>query len=311
MVRRIPAPLLPTKLHDPTGLDAAERRAIAEFRRRLKAVADRVIAIMDRLTYTTYVTNAVRYTYDLRPELLDFMLGEIGESVDDLLLGDTSNMSTWFFDAYVSPAYVRGTAQAFSNLAHQSPTYRAGARSVRDILQLPQFRTRIGLLRGRVFEQMKGLAGDVKASMSRVLTDGLARGKGPRDVARTLRTEAGLSAARAERIARTEMNTALKRARLDEADDAAEQYGLVTKQMHVSALSPTTRRTHAARSGNLYTTDEIRDWYSHSGNSINCKCTQVEVIVGDDGQPLVPTIAKRVKAARDNFESEHGSLDDE
>ena len=65
--------------------------------------------------------------------------------------------------------------------------------------------------------------------------------------------------------------------------------------MHMSALSPSTRATHAARHARLYTSDEVRDWYSRDGNSINCKCGQVEVLVDDEGNPVVPAIVERVR----------------
>ena len=303
MMARIPQ--IPTNHADPTGLDPAERAAIAEFRRRFNEIARRVIAIVDTLTYSVITVNASRYVYDLQPATVAYVISNINDVIDDVLDEDSTDDTTWFFESYVKPAYVKGTAQAFSNMSKQSPVYKAGARSVRDIVQSDPYRRRIALVQAREFELMKGVIGDTKSGLARVLTDGLARGNGPREVAKAIRTETGMSIARSERIARTELTTALKRARLDESDEATEKYGVEFKQMHMSALSPTTRRSHAARSGNLYTSAEVREWYSHSGNAINCKCTQIEVMVGDDGRPLVPTIGARLKAARERYEADN------
>ncbi|MDX7019109.1 phage head morphogenesis protein, partial [Klebsiella aerogenes] len=79
---------------------------------------------------------------------------------------------------------------------------------------------RMALVRARVFEEMKGLSGQVKADMARILTDGIARGLNPREVAINLTNQAGIETRRANRIARTEIPSALRRARLDEADEA-------------------------------------------------------------------------------------------
>ncbi len=106
----------------------------------------------------------------------------------------------------------------------------------------------------------------------------------------------GIEQGRANRIARTEITTALRRARWDEHDSASDDLGLNVMLLHLSALSPTTRQTHALRHGKLYTSEEVRDWYSINGNAINCKCSQVTVLVDEKGVPLnssVIDIAKK------------------
>ncbi|HGN2032664.1 TPA: phage minor head protein, partial [Proteus mirabilis] len=118
------------------------------------------------------------------------------------------------------------------------------------------YQLRMALVRARVFEEMKGLSGQVKADMARILTDGIARGLNPREVARNLTNQAGIETRRANRIARTEIPSALRRARLDEADEAKKILNLETREIHISALSPTTRANHAARHGKMFTSDE-------------------------------------------------------
>mgnify|MGYP003579840847 CR=1 FL=1 len=109
----------------------------------------------------------------------------------------------------------------------------------------------------------------------------------------------GMETRRANKIARTEVPMALRRARWDEKDQAAEDYGVQSKLMHMSALSPTTRATHAARHAKLFTSDQVRDWYSQDGNAINCKSSQVEELVDNAGKALVPAIQER---ARKNYQ---------
>ncbi|EJO9495211.1 minor capsid protein, partial [Cronobacter sakazakii] len=158
------------------------------------------------------------------------------------------------------------------------------------------YQSRLILVRAREFEEMKGLSNQIKADLSRVLTDGIGRGLNPREVARNITAQTDIERSRANRIARTEITTALRRARWDEHDQARNDLGLNVMLLHMSALSPTTRRTHALRHGHLYTSDEVREWYSINGNAINCKCTQVTVLVDEKGVPLnssVIDIAKK------------------
>lgn len=287
------APILPANPKDPTGVDRLERAAINDFDKRFRNIRNGYIAALNRIPASPVVNE--KYAFNLDPALLSAMFGSLDTMVDEELMeGGEENL--WFFNAYVSKAYQRGTAQEFANLSQQSPVYHAGQKSLSDIVMSEPYRRRIALVKAREFEEMKGLAGGVKPLLNRILADGIARGKNPRDIAKEITAATGqIDDVRARRIARTEITTALRRARMDEADDATERYGIQTMQMHMSALSPTTRITHASRHGTLHTTEEQRDWWSEDANSINCKCSTVAVMVDDDGKPLVPAIVDRAK----------------
>ena len=297
---RARAPILPASPADPTGVDRIERGAMLEFGRRMRKIRQAYIDGLGRIPAALSVNK--RYAYELDPLLLSSILSMAGRAVDDMLL-QGGEQSVWFFQAYVSTAYQRGTAQAFANLAQQSPAYAGGQESLASIIRSEPYRRRIALIAAREFEEMQGLAGNVKANMARILTDGIGRGQNPRVIAKALTEQAGIESRRANRIARTEITMALRRARWDESDEAAERYGLSMRLMHISALSPTTRASHSARHSKLYTSDEVRDWYSQGAESINCKCSQVEVLVDADGKPLVPTIIERAKSTKTKMEA--------
>lgn len=286
------APILPGNPLDPTGVDNLERGAMREFNRRMKLIREGYAEALARIHAERAVRG--RYTYRLDQALLSSIFADTGSLVD-AVLSSGGERELWFFESYVSVAYQRGTAQEFANLAKQSPAYKAGRNSLQDLLRTERYRARVALVRARQFEEMKGLGGQVKSDMARILSEGMGRGKGPRAIGKDLTEQAGIEARRAYKIARTEITTALRRARLDESDAAAEDYGVQSKQMHMSALSPTTRLTHARRHARLFTTNEQRDWWASSGNSINCKCSTVSVLVDDDGKPLVPAIVERAR----------------
>lgn len=294
-------PLLPLKPADPTGADYLERQAMAALRERVRQCVKSFVEIIDRIpsepapeVSPNVVTINQRYVYLLDSYALARYLSDASDAIDQILL-EGGRESVWFFEAHVYEAYIRGARQEYTNLARQSQAYKAGTGRFRDLLNSAPYRRRIALVASRQFEEMQNLGANIKADMSRILTNGIGRGMNPLDVAKQLTDATGMEIGRANRIARTEITTALRRARWDEHDDAMERYGVQTMLMHYSALSRTTRISHAERHGNLYTSEEVRDWYSEGANSINCKCTQISVMVDENGDPLAPSIIERAR----------------
>lgn len=296
------AAILPPRPHDPTGLDRVERGAINEFARRFTHIGKEYAKLIDRIPSQPVVNR--RYIFDVDQDLIASLLAQGDLFIDSILL-EGGEYGLWFYADYVEKAYVTGLMSEWRNLAHQSEVYAAAAPSPQALLHQAAVRHRMGLVQARQFELMKGVTGRIKADLARVLTEGIANGKNPKDIAKRIHEETGLGAKRSETIARTEIPTALRRARWDEHEAAKENYGLRTMLMHFSALSPTTRMHHAARHGKLYTTEEVQDWYSVDANSIRCKCTQVSVMVDEKGQPLNDRVAKRAGELRKRFEEEN------
>lgn len=262
------APILPSNIGDPTGTDPKVRQATAEFKRRIRLCRRAYLDLLERIEFDTITTNAVRYEFRTLPNILAQLLEETGRLVDQFLGADT--LRNWFTVDYVIPAYEKGSGAAWRNLGVQSTEYAALRPTLTSLLQSAPYQNRIGLIRAREFELMKGLSANVKQGLSQQLTAGLAQGIGPREIAKNITAQTGIEERRAERIARTEVNQALRTARMDETQDASGRLGIRVKVMHLSALSPTTRATHAARSGQLYTVQEERDWFAEGGNAINC-----------------------------------------
>lgn len=295
--RRPKAPLLPRNQLDPTGTDGLERRAMAEWKRRLRAVARAGIKRLEQVPVSEITVNR-RYQFLLDQQQLQILFEDLDALVEDILL-EGGRDAPWLYEAYAGVAYQRGTAQEYANLAHQSPVYKEGRRGLQFLIRSPAYGRRIALVRARVFEEMADLAGDAKAALGRTISDGIGRGKGVAEISKNIRKNVAMTQSRADRIARTEVTTAFRRARMDETEAAEEEYGLRTKQMHLSALSASTRRSHAARHALLYTVEQQREWWAVDANSINCKCSTVTVLVDAKGSPLVPGIVER---ARRNYE---------
>lgn len=287
-------PILPSNYHDPTGADSLERKAMKDFARRMKKVSKIYRDALGKLS-TSPAVNA-KYEYLLNPSILSIILADASYLVDQVLL-EGGEYNLWFYE-YVDLAAEKGTGQAFANLSRQSPVYAAGRESLAAILINEPYQRRMAFVNARIFEEMKGLSSEVKRDMARVLTDGVGRGLNPREVARNLTKQIGIERRRANRIARTEIPTALRRARWDEAEESMSELGLNIMLLHLSALSPTTRQEHALRHAHTYTVVQVRSWYAIDANAINCKCGQIEILVDADGKPLYPSV---IEMARKEF----------
>lgn len=290
---QIRPPIFPTSLTDPTGTDRLERGAIRSLDNRFSKAVQVYKRVLSRIPLRIAINR--KYVFELDPSVLNSLLEQASIEIDSIFL-EGGPQDLWFFQQYASVAAVRGAAQQFANLSQQSPVYAAGRGSAINIINSEPYRRRLTILQSRMFEEMKGIGGNSKTALSRALTDGLARGLNPKEISDNIFNSINITRSRARRVARTEITMALKRARWDESDDAYDLYALNTKEMHLSALSPTTRKTHAARHGRLYSRDQMREWFSVDANAINCKCSSVSVMVDSKGKPIVPGLRERAKA---------------
>lgn len=292
----MPLPIIPRNIKDPTGQDSRERKAIADFERRLKEIRKGVLDILAKnpptvVTINSLVINQTFYDFNVSNEAMDLIALDIDNLVDRILT-DGGSAQLWFMVSYVTPAYQQGTGQTHANLAIQSGAYKADKPLLTDVLNSDPYRRRLGYVRARVFEEMKGFSADVKKQLSTTLMDGMAQGINPLTIAENITKATDTNIARSRRIARTEITTALRRSRLDEAEHAVKTLGLMIRMMQLSALSATTRASHAARHAKLYTIEAVRVWMSTSPNMINCKCSFTEVLVDANGKPETPKVIK-------------------
>lgn len=293
-------PILPRSTSDPIAQNARIRRAEADFKARLAQLSAAVERLyMPALVGGSQLVRVTNRQYDflLDPSVLNMLGAELQRTAERLFLEGGPD-ALWYSLEYVLPAYAQGTAQQLANLGQQSPVYAASRPNLQALVETPAYQRRIGYLRARQFELMEGFTGDVVKSVAIKLSDGMAQGLNPREVARTLASEVRGQQYRANRIARTEIGNALRQARMDESDQAYRELGIRTLEMHVSAFSPTTRVTHSARSGTLHTTQEQRAWWSRDGNSVNCKCSTVSVLVDENGNPVTPGVIERAKQVK-------------
>lgn len=306
--------MLPFDKADPTGQKRREARAIKALRQRVRRCEKLYRSILDRLEFRVVRNAESTYEFRTLPSILALWVADAGAQVDAIILetvapqteseeaisagpaaavtGGAATATTygglWFTVEFVQAAYREGAAKNRAALARQSPVYAAYRPDLRSVLLSDPYRRRLELLAAREFEEMQNLSGRVKSTMAQVLTQGMASGLGPREIAANLTRQTGIEERRAERIARTEINFAHNVARMDQAQEARQELGIKSLEMHVSALSPTTRKTHRARHGTLHTVQDQRAWWARDANAINCYLPGTEVrgefIAGSKGE---------------------------
>lgn len=262
----------------------------------MRDVREWLLAEVDALPVDSIEVNADSGRYHVNERVYQYQISvaELRRIISELQrrIGEAPDRAV--IDAAVQ-AYQEGTGLAVESLRGLSDQYN---RELVAVLQSEPWLRRVALMESRIFEAMEGFQGDTGRDLARVLSQAVETGQNPMELKKTLRQRFRVSDTRAERIARTEVTSAYRRGRLDEAEDARERLGIRTMMMHMSALAETTRPDHAARHGNLYTPQEARDWWAEGANSINCRCSATEVLVDEDGNPTTPALVERVRAMK-------------
>lgn len=242
-----------------------------------------------------YQVNAGKFIYDMSAQELADLLEAVQGILDDYLL-DGGEQNQWAMDYVVAEAR-RGTLEAFNNLSQQSQAY-ASQTTLQQLLSSPGYQNQIASARLTTFSDWKAISDAARADLTGIITDAVARGVNPRETASVISKRLDVSMSRAKAIAQTEQVGALRQAQWNETDWAADRLGLNTGLLWLSALKPSTRSWHASRHGKVYTTDEVRDFYAVNGNRYNCFCSQIPVLLNDDGSIFNEGLADKLAKER-------------
>lgn len=240
---------------------------------------------------TLYQVNAGKFIYDMSAQELADLLEAVQGILDDYLL-DGGEQNLWAMDYVVAEAQ-RGTLEAFNNLSQQSQVY-ASQTTLQQLLSSPGHLNQVAAARLTTFSDWKVISNTARGDLTNIITDAVARGVNPRETASVISKRLDVSMSKAKTIAQTEQVGALRQAQWNETDWAADRLGLNTSLLWMSALKPTTRTWHASRHGKVYTTEEIRDFYAENGNRYNCYCSQIPVLLNDDGSIFNKGLQKRL-----------------
>lgn len=242
-----------------------------------------------------YQVNGGAFIYDMTSEQLAELLESVQGILDEYLL-ESDDQGHWAMD-YIIAEVKRGAQEAFNNLSQQSPVFAAQA-SLLQVLSSPAIQSQIAAARLSTFSDWKGISDAARADIASIIMDAIARGVNPRETASVISKRLDVSMSKAKAIAQTEQVGALREAQWNETEWASERLGLNTGLLHLSALKPTTRQTHAFWHGKVRAVAEVREWYSINGNKYHCYCSQIPVLLNDDGSIFNRGLADKLAAER-------------
>lgn len=250
---------------------------------------------------TLYQVNAGTYIYDMTAAQLADLLQMVQTILDDHLLeGGIQNL--WALD-YVAEEYQRGTLNAYTNLSVQSPIY-ANQTTLQQLLSSPAYQNQIASAFVSTYSDWKLESDKARGDLANIIADSIGRGVNPRETASIVSKRLDVSMSRAKNIAQTEQVGALREANWNETDWASERLGLNTGLLHLSALKPTTRQTHAFWHGKVRTVAAVREWYAVNGNKYHCYCGQIPVLLNGDGSIFNKGLADKLAAERKHWQTE-------
>ena len=316
-------PIVPKNAADPAGqfgnIRNANAKAKIRYRNIQRGMRDLIAGIDKRVvpdSATGGIVANIKYEYLVDAERFQSINLFIQQLLYNELLDSQEGELTnrWWLRANIDQAYEDGTSDALISAKNMAtieavgPELSQAMRSIQieQVFFSPGFQNRIALVESRVFNGMKGLADGTKADLAETLARGMARGVGVKELTGDVMDRVGISFRRAQRIVRTEILNAYRTASAAETEELNEDVYAgsewIMEQLWFSALAPTTRRWHATRHSQIYTPDEVREFYSKNGNAINCLCSQSPILINrKTRETLQEDLIKRQAKKRDKL----------
>ena len=306
---------------DPTGQGKNRKRGERALRLRLTRAQKRVLslfrAIPKQRRQKVDIRNAAGvttvYDYDATPQDLQDIARSIGFILNDELLESQFEMPfDWYWKENIELPYREGSLE--ETVIFNQLIIAAGVAGiivdgipVEKITQqqvLTSQPYRLGLEKQYIanFGPIKSLSQTTSSQVISQINLGIQAGDTPTVISKSIQKRFDVSKSSADRLARTEVNKAYTDSKMQFSDIASDQTGLRAAVMHISALTPTTRKTHADRHGNVYTTDAQRQWWNSGANRINCQCDVRTVLIDRNGKVVDTELQGEVKAERVFFE---------
>ena len=168
------------------------------------------------------------FVFTERPARVREFVSWLGEEMDRGILEVTARTGPTIVghaewqNVYISSSYQRGILDARRKLGEPLDIEKSGGQFANPFNQ-PFHADRVGLLFARNFEELKGVTNAMGQKMARTLAQGMAEGRGPRQIAGFLARDIDkIGLQRARTIARTEIVRAHAEANLN----VFEQYGV-------------------------------------------------------------------------------------
>lgn len=308
--------------NDPTGQSSRRRKATRSLDTRLNQAEKRIKPLIRDLQPERRVVTPVRnnetivYEYHMSPAEILALEAQIRTIINEELgtIGDSVEPD-WFWSDQIEPPYREGTVEEI-NRTNQliSAALIAGlipqdgfiqpvaVESVifsRDAFQVP-----LNNLIAQNYSTIKSLSDRTAAQVIQEINSGINAGLSRSDIIDLIEERFDVSRSNAKRIADTEINRAYNDGKLNATEQIGRRTGVRTAVLHISALLPTTRDTHADRHGKAYTVEDQLRWWNSGVNRINCKCSTNSVLIDNRGNIIQTQDQETLEQERRFFEQE-------
>lgn len=300
-------PRIPGTRQDRTATAGILRRATAAIRKRFAGLQAEVLAIFDAIRILGVNEAAVpRTIYMLTPDELAATSQALQEALERWIVSGRDPAHSFWWAPYDAEATQLGTAQSAANLGQLSPAY-AAQRSLQQIVFSQPYRDRVAMAQIKSYEHWTGLSAGMRSELSQIIGRAVVDGKNPKAVRAEIMERLDVSKSKAMAYAQTDVTDTLRQARMAEADQAQEEFGLAIGLLWTSALIPTTRPWHASRNGKIYTSAQVRAFYEVNGNRYRCHCATTECLLDEAGKPILTDRLKfDMTKERVKWEKAHG-----
>jgi SPP1 gp7 family putative phage head morphogenesis protein len=306
---------------DPTGQAASRNRGGRRLSVRLNRSERKVKALFRAIprssTRQTQIVNAQQvtvYDYEFGPADQEQFAQSVQFILNDELLETQTGVMPfdWYWKSDVDLAYRQGTSEEvrdFNQLIAGAAIAGVLVRglppqetSIESILLSDFYRSALSRVQVSNFSTIKSLSEKTASQVLQVINSGIQAGKTPTEISGDISARFEVSRSDANRISQTEVNKAYNDAKLNATDVLGQQTGLRSAVIHISALSTTTRASHAERHGNAYTTSNQLQWWNTGANRINCKCTTTSVLIDSNGQVVQSELQDEIKDEKSFFD---------
>jgi hypothetical protein len=252
-----------------------------------------VLGVWDGLKVLTTNAETDTVIYTVTPEEMAATNQALRDALERWIEAGREAKHTFWYDVYDQEATQAGAVQSMTNLTRLSPVY-AAQRDLQRIVFSQPYRTRVAMAQIKSYDHWTGLQAGLRSELSQIIGRAIVDGRNPRAVRTEIAERLDVSRGRAAGYAQTDVTDTLRQARMAEDQWAEDELGVRTGELWTSALIPTTRATHARRSGMVTTREEVKDFYSKDGNRYRCHCSITAVLLDAAGKPI---LTDRLKTA--------------
>lgn len=288
---------------DPTGQRDNRAKSIRRLDRRLEIARRKVIALFREIPRSrstkVKIQNAetVVYDYNITPEQLENLDQQVTAILNDEL-GTTQDRvpAGWWYKPDVELPYRQGVLEELVNFNQLVGAAIVAGVTVRGmtpqrvapeiVLSSPAYMEKLNFQYVDNYTVIKSLSERTSSQVMDRIEAGMQSGSTPTKITNDITERFDVSKSNAERIVRTQVNQAYTDAKMDASVITSEQTGLRTAVRHISALSDTSRQSHVARHGFVYTVADQRQWWNTGANRINCLCSVVTVLIDSKGKVI-------------------------